>query len=153
MAHTDINMQDLYNFINSDHTDFNMQDLYDALVDMEDPFDVLTGLRKIKKLIKAAFNRIILVCNEIEATRTRQTRSRSSNHHIFKFNHQMKLNTLIRFRALLYKYHEEHINEAMELDHKLKQLLGANFHVGFHIACKSNSALCTSITLEDTQFE
>ena len=135
------------------HTDINMQDLFDALVDMEDPFDVLMCLRDVKKLIKEAFNRMILVCNEIEAIRIRQTRARSSNHHIFNFNHQMKLDTLTKFRTLLYKYHGEHINEAIKLEHKLKQLLGANFHVGHHIACKSDSAQCTSITLEDTQFE
>ena len=135
------------------HTDFNMQDLFHDSLDMEDPFDVLLVLREIKKLIKEVFNRMILVCNEIEAIRTRQTRARSSNHHIFDFNHQLKLDTLTKFRTLLYKYHEEHINGQIRLDHKLKQLLGANFHVGYHIACKSDSAQCTYIKLEDTQFE
>ena len=100
--------------------------------------------------------KIIIVNNEIQAIEVRQTRASSSPsllQGIIFLNYQKRLQTMLQVRDVLYHYHTDRYEEALDLHHKIKQLLGENFRCGYKVTSPTDPTESTTVPLEDLQFD
>ena len=146
-----------YSSRNMAHDSFNMNDLVDALLDKGySAYQVIIVLRKEKKLRNEALKKMILLRNEIQEIRVRQTRASSSPSLLQEFihiNYQKRLDTLLQVREVLYRVQSNHFDKSFGLNKTLQHLTGGNLSVGDRITCTKNPTLSTVVTLEDTQFD
>ena len=133
-----------------------MDDLYNALIDMDDPYDLLMCLRDLKKIIKTATRLFIIVNDKIKDEERRLRRAESSNHvmkNAFIKNHSMRLHMLERSSQAIYKYQAEHLDEAWRLQMKFNEHTIGNMQIGAKITCIKYPSLSTNVLPEDTELE